>query len=421
MLALLALLTLGACHKPVAQAAAVGPPAPKVTINALVWAPDWTDEMQQIAAEFMRLNPDVRVNLQFMIGNSIEENMKPTVTARKLPDLMSINPNAYAAELAEQGIFADVSKTEAWANMLPSLKADWTTRSNKRFGISGGVAATLIYYNRSMFEKAGIKNLPTNFDEFLAVCAQLKKAGFTPIMWNGGFPNMMGNGPFSFGFANNVVAHTPDWKERMAKGTLDLDTPEGADIFAKIKLIAERGYAQPGYINTNYDEGMHLFTEGKTAMAFHGTWASGALMHGKGFQTGVFIPPWNARGRDVIPVLGSETGFAVCETPNKAAALRFLDFIFGRGFVIQHNKRQNIPPLENMPGKIMSDMQIVAYINTISKYPVSGTLYYSFLPANTIEMLHPLIQSVLADKVTPQQAAKALDASIKHEAKHNYK
>jgi multiple sugar transport system substrate-binding protein len=412
---------LCSCTRGGKPAAAATAASPVTTINALVWAPDWTDEMQQIAAEFMRANPDIRVNLQFMIGNSIEENMKPMVTAHKLPDLMSVNPNAYAAELAEQGILADVSQTEAWANMLGSLKADWTTHSNKRFGISGGVAATLMYYNRNMFESAGIKKLPTNFDEFLAVCAQLKKAGFTPIMWNGGFPNMMANGPFSFGFANNVVARTPDWKKRMADGTLDLNTPEVADIFAKIKEVPALGYAQPGYMKANYDEGIRLFTDGKTAMAFHGSWASGLLMHGKGFQTGVFIPPWNARGKNVVPVVGSETGFAVCETPNKAAAMRFLDFIYGRGFVIQHNKRQNIPPLENMPGKIMSDMQIVAYVNTVSKYPVTGSLYYSFLPANTIEMLHPLIQGVLSGKVTPQQAAQSLDASVKNEARHHYK
>ena len=52
----------------------------------------------------------------------------------------------------------------------------------------------------------------------------------TPIFWNGGFPNILGNGPFSFGFANNIVARTPDWKARIADGTLKLDNAAGADI-----------------------------------------------------------------------------------------------------------------------------------------------------------------------------------------------
>jgi multiple sugar transport system substrate-binding protein len=408
-------LALAAC-KPGPQSA-----VPTTTITALVWAPDWPEEMRQVAAEFTRQNPDVRVNVQFMTGNSVEENIRPRIAAHKLPDLMSVNPNAYAAELADQGVLADVGQSPAWNNMLDSLKADWTSRAGKHFGIAGGVAATLMYYNKAMFAQAGIKQPPADFEEFLAACEQLKKAGFTPIMWNGGFPNTLGNGPFSFGFANQVVAKTPDWKARIADGTLDLDTADGADIFAKIKLVADRGYAQPGYMNTNYEEGIRLFSEGKTAMAFHGTWASGLLMNGKGFATGVFMPPWNAPGQPVVPVIGSETGFAICATRNKEAAARFLDFITGKGFAIQQNKRQNVSPFKTAPGKMVSDPRITAYIAQASKAPLTGSPYYSMLPAATIELLHPLIQDVLFGKVTPRQAAHTLDASIRDEARKNRK
>ena len=189
--------------------------------------------MLQIAAEFTRLNPDVHVNVQFMIGNSVEENIKPRIASGNVPDLVSINPNPYAADLADHGFLADVSKTSAWNNMLDPLKEDWTSRQARHFGIAGGVATTLIYYNKDMFAKAGIKALPTNFNEFLAVCEQLKRAGFTPVMWNGGFPNMLGNGPFSSGFANNVVAHEPDWKNKISDGTLNLDTRSGGRHFCQ--------------------------------------------------------------------------------------------------------------------------------------------------------------------------------------------
>lgn len=419
-LACLFLITLSACGRQDSTPTSATVPT-QTTITALIWAPDWPEEMLRIAAEFSKLNPDVRVNVQFMIGNSVEENIKPRIASGNLPDLMSVNPNDYAAELADQGVLLDLGQTAAWNNMLDSLKSDWSTRKNKHFGIAGGVATTLMYYNQAMFAKAGVSRLPTNFDEFLAVCAQLKRAGFTPIIWNGGFPNMLGNGPFSFGFANNVVAYQPAWKEKIADGTLDLNTPQTADIFAKILLMAERGYVQDGYMNTNYDEGIRLFTEGKTAMAFQGSWASSLLMDGKGFQTGVFIPPWNAQGKTVVPVIGSETGFAVGETPNKLAATRFLEYIFGQGFPILQNKRHNISPLKQMAGKMVSDPQITAYTNTVSAYPVTASPYYSFLPANTIELLHPLIEDVLLKKTTPEQAAKILDASIKNETRMLYK
>jgi multiple sugar transport system substrate-binding protein/raffinose/stachyose/melibiose transport system substrate-binding protein len=422
LLAAAVLLALAACQRGHGDPAAPAPaPAPHTTITALVWAPDWPDEMHRVAAEFTRLNPDVEVNVQFMIGNSVEENIKPKIASRNLPDLMSVNPNAYSAALAEQGVLADVGHTAAWDKLLPSLKSDWMSSNGKRFGIAGGVAATLMYYNKDMFANAGIERLPTDFSEFLAVCERLKKAGFTPIVWNGGFPNILGNGPFSFGFANNVVAKTPDWKARIAAGTLDLATPAGADIFAKIRLVAQRGYVQPGMLGTGYDEGIELFTEGKAAMAFQGTWAAGRMMHGKGFKTGVFMPPWNDGGTAPVPVIGSETGFAVCETPRKEAAVRFLEFIMGKGFALQQNKRQNISPFVVAPGPMVSDPQIVAYIDAATRAPVTGSPYYSMLPANTIDLLHPLIQDVLAGKVTPPQAARRLDASIREEARKNYK
>lgn len=416
----LIVLALYGCHQRDHASTSATVPA-RTTITALIWAPDWPEEMLQIAAEFSRLNPDVRVNVQFMIGNSVEENIKPRIASGNLPDLMSVNPNAYAAELADQGILADVSGTSAWKNMLDPLRRDWTSRHSRSFGISGGVATTLIYYNQDMFAKAGIKALPTNFDEFLAVCERLKRAGFTPIMWNGGFPNMLGNGPFSFGFANNVVTREPDWKQKMGDGTLDLNTPQVADIFARILLIPQRGYVQKAYMATDYDEGVRLFKDGKVAMAFHGSWAAGLLLRGNPFEVGVFIPPWNAPGKRVVPVIGSETGFAVGETPNKAAAMRFLEFIAGPGFSIMQRKRQNISPFKQTAGMVVGNQKIVDYTNMVSSYPVTSSPYYSVLPSNSIERLHSLMQDVLFRKITPGQAAKLLDESVKHEAQMHYK
>lgn len=400
-------------------------PAPPVAhhtvVTALIWAPDWPEQMLQIADQFNQKNPDITVNVQFMIGNSVEQNIKPRVASGNLPDLVSVNPNSYASALAEQGVLVDLDHTAAWDQLLDSLKPDWTSPSRHHFGISGGIATTLIYYNKALFARAGITRLPTNFVELLKVCEQLKRAGVVPVVWNGGFPNMLGNGPFSFGFANNVAASDPDWKRKLANGELDLNTAQVADIFDKIRIFADLGYVQDGYMNTSYDEAIGLFVDGKTAMAFQGSWASGLLMKGKGFETGVFIPPWNAPGKPVVPVIGSETGFAVCNTPNQVAALRFLEFVSDQGFAVLQNRRHNISPFKNNAALMRADPQIAAYTELVRSYPVSVGLYYSFLPANTIEILHPLMQNVLTHKISPRQAAREFDASVRHESAMHYK
>jgi len=408
------MLALAGCSREMTTTAA---PAQAVTLTALVWAPDWSDEMQDVAAAFTRAHPQIHVDVQFMIGNSVEENLKPKMAARQLPDLVSVNPNGYAAALADQGVLVDIGGSAAWDNMLDVLKPDWTSPGKKRFGVAGGIAATPIYYNKTMFRLAGISRPPENFDEFLDACARLKKAGFTPLALDGAFPNMLANGPFSAGFANNVVANQPHWREDAAAGQLALDTPAAADIFARIRLLAVRGYLQNGYMDTGYDDGIRLFAEGHVAMAFEGSWAAGRLMGGKQVDAGVFVPPWNAAGKAPVPVIGSETGFAVCETKNKAAALLFLDFIVGQGYAIQQNRRRNIAPMKHPAGALVNDRQMTAYADAAGASPVTAPPYYAMLPAATIDMLHPLLQDVLSGKTAPADAAAKLDRSMRDEAR----
>ena len=91
----------------------------------------------------------------------------------------------------------------------------------------------------------------------------------------------------------------------------------------------------------------------------------------------------------------------------------------GQGFLIQQQRRQNIAPFAQSSGAAAGDPQIVAYLDAANGAPVTGNPYYSMLPANTIDIVHPLLQDVLFGKVTPLQAARRLDASIRDEAKQN--
>ena len=51
----------------------------------------------------------------------------------------------------------------------------------------------------------------------------------------------MSNTLWSHGFANSVVAKYPDYVKRFREGTMPLDTPEFADVYAKGKLSSTRG------------------------------------------------------------------------------------------------------------------------------------------------------------------------------------
>jgi multiple sugar transport system substrate-binding protein len=404
-------------------AAKTSAPAPTV-LTALIWAPDWAEEMHRVVDAFSREHPDIQVALQFMIGNSVEENLKPKAATNSLPDIISVNPNPYAATLADQGMLADMGQCPAWDNMPDALQADWISVGQRRFGIPTGIATTLIYYNHDMFERAGVRELPTDFDAFIATGLALKKAGLTPLALSGGFPNMLANGPFSHGFANNIVANVPDWRARIAAGTLPFDTPQGAGIFARLRQLADHGLLQADFMRAGYDDTLRLFADGRAAMTFQGTWAAGTLMRTRGQRVGVFAPPWNDRGQMPVPVLGSETGFAVAQRSSeqsRRAAHLFIDFLYGRGMPIWQSKRQNIPPLRKLSDEVAGDRALFELVEQLEQQRSGPGLYYSYLPTNTVDRLHELLQAVLFGKMAPGEAARLLHNSISEQARSDNK
>ena len=407
-----------AASQTVERAESSGP----LVLTALVWAPDWSEEMHRVADAFVRDHADVRIDLQFMIGNSVEENLKPRAATDSLPDIISVNASPYTAELADQGMLADLGQTRAWNNLLDILQREWTAPGGRRYGIPSGIATTLIYYNRDMFERAGITAPPTDFEAFLATGAALRKAGFTPMALSGAFPNMLGNGPFSYGFANAIAANVPDWRARIADGSLQLDNPQGISIFSRLRTLVEQKMVQADCLRAGYDATLNQFAEGRAAMTFQGTWAAGVLMHGRGMRVGVFVPPWNDKGQPIRPVIGSETGFAVAQgssARHREVATQFLDFLYGQGMSIWQGKRQNIPPFRVIAGDVKGDRALFALEDEMTREATRSNapgLYYSLLPVNTIEVLHKQLQAVLAGNTMPAQAARALQDSIAEQA-----
>jgi multiple sugar transport system substrate-binding protein len=102
---------------------------------------------------------------------------------------------------------------------------------------------------------------------------------------------------------------------------------------------------------------------------------------------------------------------------NRQLAARFIDFLYGPGMPIWQGKRQNIPPFATIaPTWRPACLRWSTACSAIAADDTPG-LYYSYLPVNTIDILHGLLQAVLAGKQSPASAARALQASIAEQAR----
>jgi multiple sugar transport system substrate-binding protein len=112
-------------------------------------------------------------------------------------DLIDID-GIWVGEFAEAGyikpldeVVGDKGKIDGWEgwNQIPDTVEKLGMFEDKRYGIPGGTDGRVIYYNKTLFSRAGLPAdwQPKSWDEILAAAQALKKLpGVTPLQVNAG-------------------------------------------------------------------------------------------------------------------------------------------------------------------------------------------------------------------------------------------
>lgn len=380
--------------------------ASDVTITVALMSNDWLDAAEQIASDFTQ-KYGIKVEYTPMPGE-VEEYLQPKAAAGTLPDVMSINAGSFGADLAENGLIIDLAETDAAKNMVESLKPVFTSESGKLFGVAGGLSSTLIYYNKKIFADAGITKEPENWEEFLEVCQMLKEKGYAPLAVAMG-DGAISNTAWSTGNAVEVASGNPDYIKEIAGGTFQFDTPEQARIFERVKVLNDNGYLLTGSVSAMVSTLLDSFKQEKAAMCFQGIWMAGSFMESP-FEVGMMVPPWNMEGQKQAVVLGTETGFAVADGPNKEAAVKFVNYIANEeGFYTYQQSRGSIPSLIKYDqDKVKMTNEVKAYVDRLMQIEVTGAYWFEILPPSVYARLPQTFQQVATDEITPEEAAKIL-------------
>jgi multiple sugar transport system substrate-binding protein/raffinose/stachyose/melibiose transport system substrate-binding protein len=375
-------------------------------VNLFAWLPDNPDIVVNWVNAFEEKYPGIKVNAQMMTGQGLIENLQPRFASGNIPDVMSFELSSFYKDLVDAGHIADLGDTEAWAEMVPAMQKAWT-HNGVRYGISGGVCTTLIYYNMDYFEQAGISSVPEDWQQFLDVCEKLKSAGITPLVWYGGFPNMLSNGPLSWGLANYVYPRDPNFIENIADTKYDFaSNPGWLETYEKMDILNKKGYFMDGFTSTDYGQGQEFFNNGDAAMFFAGTWQAAYVIDQGDFETGLFLPPWNDPGEELVTVNASETGWSVGKNDNEKLGKLLLDFMFHENWATYQNPRGCVTPFKGDKNDKL-DPKLAAAMEELNKYPQFVDLFARVLPPPVGTEGRTLGQSIYIDK-TPEEVIPLL-------------
>ncbi|PPI40842.1 sugar ABC transporter substrate-binding protein [Rathayibacter sp. RFBD1] len=307
------------------------------TLDFFQFKAEAVEDFARIIREFEAANPDIRV-----IANNVPDPdtaIRTLLVKDKVPDVLTLNGSGYYADLAKAGVFHDFTGDELVERVNPAaldiLAALGSFEGNEVNALAFANNADGILYNRTIFAENGIE-VPTTWDELIAVCETLTAAGITPFYgalldnWTGAPAfNALGGQLQPDGFFDAM---------REEGAALGPDSPVSftKDYATTMERLGQLfSYTQEGSFGRGYDDGNQAFAAGEAAMYPQGIWAINPVRtNNPDIDLGVFPYPVLDDPADTRVTSGVDVAVAIGRgTPKLEAARRFVDFLLTPGVV----------------------------------------------------------------------------------------
>jgi raffinose/stachyose/melibiose transport system substrate-binding protein len=382
------------------------------------WLPETSETLKSAIKAYTDQHPGVEISYEVKSFDDLKTTLRLTLSNNEGPDITQSNQGAQdMGQLVKDGSIIPLDKyyqkyswNKLFGNALISAnrfnKDTMKQASGPIYGVSESAEFGLIYYNKDLFAKAGIKSVPKTFAEFEADLALLKNKGITPIAYGDSdqsgrsihwFEIILGNYAPQKEFANLAF----DMNNNAAYGPAELAAA------AKLQEWCKKGYFTDGFLGISAPDSQKMFCAGQAAMYKDGDWATTDIVKDSKaakIQIGVFLLP-----TEYAVTFGAPGTCATiskkCKNPDAAAD--FLNFLVtDTKYHIQNNDlpiakgdyRNADPTFRDMCqlASHVYDKNLIGY-------------YFDWSTPTMYNTLIAGIQRLTGQKITPQEFVKSIN------------
>jgi len=275
----------------------------RVHITYSYWGtPDEAAATQAVLDTYNGLQDEVFVELLCIPNEQYTAKLQSMAVAGELPDCGIMNENGVLA-FANAGLLADVSAMYEGKDSQPLDAVTFKNQGVTPVAFSGCTEMLMLYYNKDMFDAAGLDYPPAKvedawtWEEFIDVAKKLT------IDANGKKPGEEGfdkDNIVQYGcvvdnwtWQLEVWAHSNGGRWFSEDGTECLiNSPEAIEAIQKVADLTLVENVQPLYLGLA-DEGIiRSVASGTVAMATGGAWNMGTCMSSSGINFGIGVLPY---------------------------------------------------------------------------------------------------------------------------------
>lgn len=293
----------------------------------------------------------------------------------------------------------------------------FNTVDGKIYGVPVSKEISYIYYNKELFQKAGIEAPEVAYetwDDFFKACDALKKEGITPVGMDTADMGWLTNLWMSALIGTNGEAGS-EWMNTMYPE--DFNTPE-VEAAAKTIQTMFKEYTTDDAVGGKYDPMATHFFNGEIAMIPNGPWMipdfSQTEKAPEGFYDKVGIMLMPGKGMEMVPTPGDMVGASGDEEKIKAA-VAFLKFETSPENQIKALEMTGLQPVSNdleIPGELTESDPLMAEVLKIqNEAAVTYGQNQAYWYQNTIDTFSTELPELAYGNITPEEFCKKLTES----------
>lgn len=381
------------------------------------------DYYSYLFEEFQKTEAGKNVEFNFEeipTTDAYNQKIKLLISSGDLPDIVFNGGNNITELAAKSGKVADLTpyfdEDPEWKALFDDTSLEFNIVDGKIYGVPVSKEISYIYYNKELFEKAGIEAPETAFaswDEFFEVCDQLKAKGITPLGMDTADSGWLTNLWMSALIGTNGEAGN-EWMNTMYP--TDFNTPEVEAAAEKIQTMFKE-YTTADAVGGKYDPMATHFFNGEVAMFPNGPWMIPDFREPEkapeGFydKVGIMLMPGN--GMEMVPTPGDMVG--ATEKEKIEAAVAFLKFETSPENQIKALEMTGLQPVSNdleIPDTLTESDPLMAQVLEIqNKAEVTYGQNQAYWYQNTIDTFSTELPELAYGNITPKEFCEKLTES----------
>lgn len=225
------------------------------------------------------VNPNFSYEYEYVSSDDLRTKVATLASSNDLPDMFAYEAGAPLVDYIDTGKVVNITELLAQYDCTdaldPSAVSLLATLSGTEdiYDLPLGLNVEGFWYNKALFEQAGIENPPTTWDEFEEDCQILYDAGIQPLSAGGsdkwGVTRVVNAYLVRTGGADAMLKA----KEGEASYTDDVYVAAAA----KVQEWAEKGYFGEGVNTVDMSTAGQMLMNGQAAMFYNGSWFAANL------------------------------------------------------------------------------------------------------------------------------------------------